>query len=40
MLTNQDQTPEDMIARLMLAAGFLMEQTSPELATPSEPLAM
>lgn len=29
---DHDPTPEDMITQLLLAAGFLMEETSPELA--------
>lgn len=37
MPSEHDPTPEDMIAKLMLAAGFLMEETSPELATPIDP---
>lgn len=31
---DNEPTPEDMIARLLLAAGYLMEETSPELASP------
>ena len=37
MQKDHGPTPEDMIAQLMLAAGFLMEETSPELATPIDP---
>ena len=29
--------PEDMIAKLMLATGFLTEEVNPELATPTLP---
>lgn len=37
MARDHEQTPEDMIAKLTLAAGFLMEETSPELSTLSLP---
>lgn len=32
MPSDHDPTPEDMIAQLLPAAGFLMEEISPELA--------
>lgn len=37
MQRDQEQPTEDMIAKLMLATGFLMEEVSPELATPIPP---
>lgn len=37
MPRDQEQTPEDIFVKLMLAADFLMEETSPVLATPIEP---
>ena len=37
MSNDNEPPPEDIVAKLMLAAGFLMEETSPELATPIDP---
>lgn len=34
---DHEPTPEDMITELLLAAGFLMEEASPELAMPIDP---
>jgi hypothetical protein len=37
MPSDHEPTPEDMIAKLILAAGFLMEETNPEHPTPIVP---